>query len=195
MIQHPGEIMQGESSVMFSMRGRSVKNTLRGASIPTTAAAEAALSQSPARLEDFERISWTFCGNVGVQPLPPTSQSSSASSPPLCTCDRHTLQPQTGTSAITCDPQPPWLKCDSVRIAILLLICCAVSHWFPWPDLILGSHSWALIREGDAAGRRTRERVSITHSQGLKSCRFKVGSRAGRDEPDPELGSPVNCVW
>lgn len=163
-IQHPGEIIQGESSVMFSMRGQSVKNTLQGASIPTTAAAEAALSQSPARLEDFERISWSFCGNVGVQPLPLTSQSSSPSSPPLCTCDQHTLQPQTGSSAITSNPQPPWLKCDSVLIALLLLIFCAVSHWFPWPDLILGSHSWALIREGDAAGRRTREREPVLHT-------------------------------
>lgn len=122
--------------------------------IPTTAAAEFALLHSRAQLP---RISWSFCGNFRVQPLPQTSsfisypqlrhtrERTHTHSLHMCACDWRTHSTSKGNRRHYSRPWPTLIKmwqlayCSSPPFFF-------VSHWFPWPDLILGSHIWALIR-------------------------------------------------
>lgn len=121
----------------FFIRDQFVETRCRGVSIPTTAAAEVALLHSSACLQDFQGSVGPFVGTSGsnlshrhhtffLYKLPSTPAHTCGHTRThtqlvhVCMRLTHT-QPQRGTVAITCDPHPPRLKCDSLLIALLLL--------------------------------------------------------------------------
>lgn len=114
----------------FKIRDQFVETRCRGASIPTTAAAEVALLHSSACLQDFQGSVGPFVGTSGsnlshrhhtffLYKLPSTLAHTWTHTQLVHACMRLThAQPQRGTVAITCDPHPPRLNCDSLLIAL-----------------------------------------------------------------------------
>lgn len=150
--------------VMFSIWGQFVKTCCKGASIPTTAAADAALLYSCACLQDFQGSVGPSVGTSGSNlshryyKLPSTLPHTL----PVHTCMQQTqkhTRPQKGYRCYYLWTSPTLIKMWQLAYCSPpTFFFCSVSYWFPWPDLILGSHIWALIRERDAA--------SITSTQG-----------------------------
>lgn len=203
--------MRGEWSAMFTVRGRFVKTRCRGASIPTTAGAEVALLHSRASLQDFRGSVGPSVGTSGSN-LSHRHHTVFPYKLPSTTCmhatDTGIHSTSKGNRCYYFWSSPTLIKMwQLTRCPPPLFLCCQPLISLAWSN---PAFTWALIREGDAAGERTRESLHYIHPR-LKNCRFKVGSRAGRQKEMyriPEsticfyficvfqtLGSPVNCIW
>lgn len=137
--------------------------------IPTPAAAESALWHCGA----FS----CFHESVGVQPLPQTSLSPSAAQP---TC-KHTL-PAGLWHTLNLEEEPLLqFRRDSFLIASPSVFLLRGNR-FPCSDLILGSQSWALIRERCLGRETDAPRRAWCTNWRLKNCNFEVGSGRGRLE-------------